>query len=326
MLMATASTTLHSGLQKALLDQGLPISTEQLRLIQEKVAGEVDDMMKEGKGESQAFQQALDGFGKGGAEPPQTETPVESPVTSPAEKKQDNEQKAQQNNDQTPPDHTPTEKKQESNQNTSAGAMPETGQEAQSGTAPTEQQDKTNELKKIEPNTSEQEQIIANNPERNTPTQMLNALRYGKELKKIRKEIDNLTKGKKGVSREIKKNEKLLQPLQRKRRRLIAARKIVQISRWICWGFGAPLSLFGVGEILMTAALYLGRLSGTLKKRIIQLTKDMFPFKSRIKKLKKQIGDVDKELQRLARQALALQNTGLLTRRKTALGSAGLSA
>jgi hypothetical protein len=161
--------------------------------------------------------------------------------------------------------------------------------------------------------------------ERGGITQSINALRFRKELKQIDKQLKDLTKRKKLLAKDLQKQERALAPFERRLRLLGNTIRLLRIIKWICWALGALLSLFGVGEVIAAAALYLGRAIRVLHTQRIQIKKQMKPFRDRVKSARDKVVAVEKETQTLARRTIAIRNASLFER-QTGGGTAAAPA
>lgn len=283
-------------LQSAVLGLGLSVSPAQLSAIQEKVAAAFEQTEK-----NTNLQEALDTFGKENSVQASAQNPNETPEPAQAgggqrPTAQPDKTKPEGSPEKTTPPETPTQPKPTEQPPGAADSEPST-------------EEKKNPAEES-PTADEQ------TPERSGATQAVNAFRYRKELKEADAQLDALGKEKKKAASAGKKAKKELAPFAIRKKYAENTLRLLKILRWLLWAVGGILSLFGVGEILITWAVYLGRDIKRHKRNLLILKKRMAPVEAKVKSADEKVKKIDRDARAVAQRAMRLRNASLLRRRQ----------
>ena len=164
----------------------------------------------------------------------------------------------------------------------------------------------------------EQEQQIR---ERAPITQVINQLRYGRQMKQTAKTIADLQKQKKKQQKKVKQERKKIKPLTNKRDR---AQQLFRILVPVCIVllvfaliFAVTIVLIEIAGILFSAAWAVGRYALTLKARILKMNIELVPIEHKAKKEEKESQKINAKLKKQVHYYRRLRNASLIGKQPT---------
>ncbi len=152
-------------------------------------------------------------------------------------------------------------------------------------------------------------------------TQGINSLRNRKKLAEITTQKDDYTNKKKTVGKEISKQKKSINPLERKRKnfeRQILVLKAVKIALYLISALLALTAIFffliPIAQTFFGAGRAISGMQTVIKKRLEQVKNEMSPVKEKIEENEKKIIDYSKAIKELSEKQYQLQNQSLFAR------------